>query len=419
MISHCEIRVAQPQSLDRSCYPRTYQDSPTARVLWTIAAVIVGLGSFWGTGYLLTSGFQSEYGGLALCCVLLAVPVGCLSLAALRGKITLTADGIRKVSAFSAPRHLHRSQIAGWRKLHNDNGSYSLELVPRDKRLKSLMIHPGPALNMDEAFNDWFRTLPDIDKQELEESTTEIVSDPALGSSDGARSGHLHSAKRNARILNGVGLAMGAWYYFYPHPGWLLIALSAALPLLVAILVMQSKGLFRVITFPNDAHPAPTLAFAIPAFILAGFALTRIHPVEWLGLAAMVLFTSCVFTFLLTVSIPKTPVGIGVVLFLLLLVSVYVFGAVSWVNTAFDRSTPQTFVVRVLSKNVSGPDNLTWSLDLPIWGPQEQITSVRVSHAFFNSVIPGDNVCIELSEGALRLPWYQLEQCHSLQIVPR
>jgi hypothetical protein len=96
----------------------------------------------------------------------------------------------------------------------------------------------------------------------------------------------------------------------------------------------------------------------------------------------------------------------------LLFGAVYTYGAIAQADTLLDKSEPKTFEAAILSKRISSGRNTTWYLQISPWGPQPEETEVSVPRPLYNSVFPNQTICVHLSDGALKIPWYYLSVCH-------
>jgi hypothetical protein len=97
--------------------------------------------------------------------------------------------------------------------------------------------------------------------------------------------------------------------------------------------------------------------------------------------------------------------------------TIYIFGAASLANAAFDRSRPVPKQVAIAGKAAES-DNGEFGtqyrcyLHLAPWSEQSDGGSVDANAALYNSVAVGDSVCFDVRQGRLGISWYQgLAKC--------
>ncbi|HXJ12447.1 MAG TPA: hypothetical protein VNH19_09260, partial [Candidatus Limnocylindrales bacterium] len=94
-------------------------------------------------------------------------------------------------------------------------------------------------------------------------------------------------------------------------------------------------------------------------------------------------------------------------------------GVTAMTDTLLDRSLPRVFQTEVLNKRISSGRSTTWYLRLAPWGPQAQPAEVSVHSSLYNSVQPGQIVCVSLYPGTLKILWFRVAHCvNELSIPP-
>lgn len=92
----------------------------------------------------------------------------------------------------------------------------------------------------------------------------------------------------------------------------------------------------------------------------------------------------------------------------------YVLGVITQTNALLDTALPQSFPATVFRKTISrgakgGSNFYLW---LGPWGPRQETSTESVAPWLYNSVAPGQSVCVLLHPGALKIPWYTVTSCH-------
>jgi hypothetical protein len=201
------------------------------------------------------------------------------------------------------------------------------------------------------------------------------------------------------------------WGVVFPRPYYAVVTVLAVLPLVAIGLMTRSRGLYRADRLPNDAHPNLGAVLIGPGIALALRAMMDIHLLDWQQVPGPVLLGGFALTFVLA-RVDRTLLKRRATLFAyFLFMSVYAYGVVMQANALLDRSQPEIFRVAVLGKSATPGNHPTSHLQLDRWGPHQQANDVMVSAAFYTTVNPGDQVCVLLRPGLLRIAWYVVTSC--------
>jgi len=399
---------AAAPTFDPTLYPRTYKISGARRAFAlpfgavTIAACLVGTWYF-GSGRGGLHGPQ-EATFLASISLLFGLGLALMIVRAFKLRVVLTAETI-EVEGFGQ-RQLRRDAIAG-RRSHRSSTA-TLVLVPQRKDQKKLRIPTG--LQTDGAFDAWIITLPDLDAAELRESEAEIAANLEFGATSEERLARLARAAKVSKVLNLVAIFVGVWGLFWPHPYWGSIAVLATLPWVAMMLMVQSRGLYRVTEGLKNAHPTLISLYFVPASVLTLRATLDFQFLDWQQ--AMQTIVICGVGLVLIARASNH--GAGSWVLIILWAGLYAYGAVAEANGLFDRSRPELFRVKVLDKHVvHGSHHTTFYLRLEPWGPRQASRDAEAAAALYNSINPGDTVCVHLHAGALKIPWYFVLACRS------
>jgi len=331
----------------------------------------------------------------------------------LASRLVIDADGI-EYRHFGHKGRLRFADIAGRIRMVT-YGARFLILVPRNPELPKLRIQN--IFRFDHEFNSWVASLPDIDASERQESLASILADKRFGSDADARRENLTSARETAFALNSAAAVILLWGYLYPHPYALVVVLAISLPVIGVVLVGTSKGVFRFEGSPNDQRPHVMFLPIVPAFVLPRLGFLDIGLVSyaeswamllcWTGVSAALLFALFRFAEAKFGVMAKTENAVT-------LAVVYAFGIVLIANTSLDVWPEQTFDVVIVDKHYStGGYNSSSAHYLKVspWGPRRSAEDIFVSYPTYSSAAVGDARCVHTHQGALRMRWFQLQEC--------
>jgi hypothetical protein len=323
----------------------------------------------------------------------------------LRFKVILHPDSIAVQELFTS-RTLLRSDISGHRILPTKYIS-TLVLVPRSELQKKLKV--GLAMRTDAAFKHWLTDIPDLDAEELEQSQSELLRDPDLGFQSEERSESIVRAKKLSTPLNAIAAISSFLGYFFPRPP--VIAMLSALPLIALVLLVRSRGIYEIEGRRIEARPSLAPLFIFPGLVLALRALLDLNLLHW----TPILTISALLAAAIMLVVAKADRSAGTRPVALLVISLfaaaYSYGLIANANSLLDHSSPQTFPVTVVGKHISDDKSPTYYLHLNPWGPQPAPTEVSVPSPLYASTSTGQQVCVYLHSGALRVPWYVVAQC--------
>jgi hypothetical protein len=399
--------TTQAPAFDASRYPRDYAPSLVNRLIWiSFGGLLTAIGIL-GVWYSLVAGDELGPKGpplmitLSLLFVLLG---GYLILYMALSKIILRPDAVEVQNPLSK-RTMLREEI-GWRRFLPNTST--IELLPRDKSQKKLKI--AFFSKPDALFTAWFASIPDIDAAELAKSDSEIASDVEFELTPEQRSEQLARARTTAKWLTRGALLISAWGVFYPRPYQLIMGILAAVPLLAVMLMLRSRGVYEMEGRRNDARPSLVIPFLIPSCVLAIRAITGVNFLRWLPLFTLSLAGACALTLLVASAdrrMRERRADVGAIF----LTTFYALGVAAQADELLDRSTPQVFRVAVLSKRVSSGKSTTYYLRVEPWGPKQDANDVSVPGRLYGVVLPKQTVCINLLQGALKIPWYFATAC--------
>jgi hypothetical protein len=395
---------------DPSLYPRTYRVSMRNRVVYIFLGALVAAFGFAGAVYFGT-GHETKSTGetamlVAVCFAFVALGV-VLILYMLTTKVVLAADAI-ELRDFLQSRKLRYEDIAGRRMIAAHSAS-TLVLLPKRAGAKRVKI--TQLIQMDSLSLAWLSTLPDLDAEELAKSAAEIAASRDLGRTPEERAARLAGARKIAKALGVLSGAAAVWTYFFPEPYEVAIAAVAAIPLFAIALVLRDGRLYQVVGRNNDARANLSVAFIVPAVVLALRAVLDIQLLEWTPACLVAVAVAMMLTFVIALRDAEVRKRRWELAAMLIISVAYAYGAVVEGDVLFDISKPQIFQAQVLDKHKSSGKTTTYHLKLTPWGPKEGEDDVTVSSGVYAAAATGERVCIVLRRGALEMPWFVVAAC--------
>jgi hypothetical protein len=403
-----DISSAPP--FDASNYPRTYRISAGYRaffiILGGLAAVPGCLGVwYFGTGHEMSSSGQAAI--MSIFCFLFVLLGAYLIIYALRTTVTLRADAIDVQEIFTCKTFL-RADIAA-RRILPTQYVRTLVLIPRASDQKKLKF--GLAVSTDAAFAAWLADFPDLDAKELAESREALAVDPDLGFNSEQRNQSIARAKKLATVLDVAAFVSFFWSFFFPRPHLLVAAILSALPLIALGLLIRSQGIYQIEGRRNDARPSLALVLIFPGLALAVLSLHDFLLLEWKPILTLSVLLALAMTLVAAKADPGARQRRAALVPIAIFGAFYTFGLIAQANSLLDYSSPQTFQVAVVGKHISSGKNTSYYLHLDPWGPQTSATQVTVPASIYSSSATGQQVCVSLHPGALRIPWYAVAPC--------
>lgn len=387
-------------------YPQIYRSSGSWLIGLTFCGFAMSIGGgvgayFFATASLRTPQLRLWLIGICLCFAVFGVY--CL-LYLFRFKVALFPDRI-EVEGVTRTVVLGRDEIRGWRLVPASPPILLLE--PRDAGHRAVKVtqlfHP------DTAFEEWVYTLPSLDRQAARASKAEIRNDIRLGATPGERVRNVAKAKRVAWIAGAMGVVLMLWGFFWPRPYEFAILGLGLSPWIALELVRRSKGLFRIDSSRNDAHPTIASLYLFPSMVLMFRAVDDFNIMPSVAAALLSIGVGGLL-FLATLRIDPSLKGkLGTKIALAVFSLAYGYGAGIEMNTMLDRSTPVTYAVPIKGKRVIDYKGKRYELQLGPWGPKTKPSELRVGRATYEPIQSGDVVILALKRGALGVKWFYIQ----------
>ncbi|MGE5321480.1 MAG: hypothetical protein ACM3SW_01365 [Actinomycetota bacterium] len=381
--------------------------------------LLFGLGATWvgasTTWYLISNDHAHNPAGTW-------VPVGIFTFITLFGlyllwavpkyRIVLYPDRI-ELREFLRPRILLRDEIQGRRTKDGSDSGGNIILVPRGGGREFTI---EATFSVDAGFWQWIESLPDLDAIDLRDSREKILAAPEGTPAREERREAFGRARSFSRIAIGATVAAGLWAWFFPQVYSL--AVLACLPWLTVFILCRSKGLFRIFTGRNDAHPDMTFPFVVPGVVLMACCF-GVHMLDWEPLLVFSAALGLVLWSAAAVADSSLLKDRTNFILMLLFTALYGFGASREANALLDRSPGAIYRASVVGKHTQTGKSTSYYLELGSWGPDMRMGDESVPSTFYSSVNTGDKVCVVLRQGALRVPWYAVTLCDQAAPITR
>ncbi|WP_348264728.1 hypothetical protein P8935_09355 [Telmatobacter sp. DSM 110680] len=332
---------------------------------------------------------------------------------AMRSRVIIDGNRIEIRGAFTN-HYAETTEIEGYRTINSRNGNYTQFYLSGGRRPITLSVY----FDRDQAFDEWMRNIPNLDKRDRDRILEEISQQEELGATPQERLAALAQAKTYAIFALVIAIAAAVAANFGVPALYLPFSVALALvPFALAILLHRSPLLYTV--FKRREDPRAELFYALIVSSLG--LLIRAHGIHFVSLHSVgpviaILTVAYIAAFYHSFFESTSPTRTFFAL--LLFGMLYSYGAVVVADAVGDTSTPTRYVVHVLGKHYTTGRSRSYYLTLEPWGPVEQPNSLGVSKSIYDKASPGDQVCLELSSGRLNSPWYTQVSCSNAPFDP-
>jgi hypothetical protein len=390
---------------------KTYRFTPGWRVFMAAFFSVILAGCLWGFfGITLADDVPLERKLMADAVVVAFAAATVWQLVIfLTWQVRLSDDAI-ETSTWWRTRKLRRDEIAGARINSTRQAGSILLLVPKDaggKRMTLALRY----IKKDAAFGAWFSNLTDLNAVDLQQSVASIAQNAAYGATPEERLLKLNRARKVARSLDFVMIAVVLWSFIDPRPYPYVIASLAALPIIALILVATSRGLYRIGIGATAAHANVGSVCAVPAFALLARVPFDFNLVDWMPPIAAAAACAAIFVIVTAVADRSLRTRRWMLLGLGLVTGAYAFGVIGEADALLDRSQVTVLRSQVLDKHITYGRAKTYHLKLAPWGPMSEGGDVSVAQAVYDRLEAGSTACIVLRSGALGMPWFIVLAC--------
>jgi hypothetical protein len=322
-------------------------------------------------------------------------------------RLVLYEDAVEFVGLIKGKRRVRRNEIVGLRMIPTQHGYkvLVLELAGGKKPVKQEWTY-----ETDPVLDAWLAGTRNLEVEDRAKAEAELLRSPALGGNEAERARGLARARKVARVLRIVTLAICAWGWVYPRP---------YVPAIIALGVLPLVGLLALVVGPrlcavdDGTRMSPRMAFFFavigPGLVLAMRSIRDVNVLDWKPLLLAALIGGLVIAVVIAMGersdsklVPRRKLLALVVL--TPLVTCYPWGALSLGNALLDHERPEVFRVAVRNKSAK-------YLDLDPWGPVTERKTVEVGRRLHDDVSVGEVLCVGLFPGAIGAHWYVVRRC--------
>ena len=383
--------------------PREYRMKGWYRAL----LLIMGAPAVSGAIVMSVLAYRATNPALPLIMTLLFFGFG-IYLIALGTRSRITIDGTRlEIRGAFTDRSADLHEIEGYRTISSRNGKYTQIYLNNGRGTLTF----SSLFDRDNAFDAWFRRIPNLDKRDRDSLLEKISQEQELGSTPQERLAALSQAKTNSIFALVIALAAAVaanWGIpFLEVPFSLALAL---VPIVLAYLLHRSPLLYTV--FRRKEDPRAELLYAL---IIASFGLLirarGIHFVSPQSIGVVIALLTFAYLGAFYHSFFESPSPARTFFALLLFGILYGYGVVAVADAVGDGSTPAHYVVHILRKHYTTGRSRSYYLVLEPWGPVQRPNDLGVSKTVYDKARPGDRVCLDLHPGRLSAAWYTQVSC--------
>lgn len=319
-----------------------------------------------------------------------------------KGKFVIATDRVYYESTFTN-RQLKFEEIKGYR-INENYITIEPDVIGRKKI--GISTHFGKT---DEIIAWLSSNYPDLDVLNAEQEELEILTNEELGWTTEQRAEKLNNARKTAKVLNWAGGLVGAWTFFWADPYEYAIIASITVPILAVIAIKLSAGLIRIDEKNDSAYPSVFWAVLAPSMAICIRALLDYNIIDHNNVWVSATIITLTFMTALLVGNKefklKNIKGFFTTLFLSVFLFAYSYGSVITVNCMFDKSQPEVYSAKVLSKRISSGKTTSYYLELASEGLQQEVEEVSVTQDFYERINKNDVVELYLMHGLLDVPW--------------
>jgi hypothetical protein len=250
--------------------------------------------------------------------------------------------------------------------------------------------------------------LVDLNAGDAEREVKEILADDGLGLSEEERRFALARARGWCRLLNGAGVALTLWAFFYPRPYPYLMLALVVMPALAIFALHALKGAVRFDAPKHSAYPTTALAFLMPPLALFLRAFLDWRLLDWGRTALIAAPLALLLAGAILAASKRSRSKWHEILAVLLIASAYAFGVTVQANCLLDDADAERHAVTVLVKRASGGKATTYYLKVTAWGDRAEGEEVQASRRQYERAEAGSRAAVYVMPGALGVKWYEV-----------
>ncbi|WP_143822149.1 hypothetical protein [Mucilaginibacter pedocola] len=314
------------------------------------------------------------------------------------------------VSGILGTREFFNSDVKGFRVEEKAILIYAVESDTR-----RIMINDYDAIgNSREMIGELEARYPDLNAIEYQASLTDILQSDEFGISEDERRDSLSSAGRLARFYNIFGLIVLIGSVFFIEAvifSDLYSVMIIIYPLVGIVLMVAKKGLIKFATKRTSPIYSLYYSMFISCIFLVVKPLIKYNLIDlntvWvpMGIIAGLFFGALYWKGKADAANAMK----GQVIMMVFVALVFGVGFTTTINCMFDTAKPQTFTARIDDVYITRGKRTIYHVTLGPWGLVHESKSIQVPENVFYRMTVGNNAEIELRQGLLGMPWYQLK----------
>lgn len=219
--------------------------------------------------------------------------------------------------------------------------------------------------------------------------------------------------------LDKTSAVISIWFIIIPFPYIPIMTILLVLPILGIIINGYDKpSISTLVTFKASGRNKYDLAdfIDLPAYailyrVLIDFEVDSFEHLWVTGFVFLALLIVIILTTHKLVMEERVPNKIFIYCLIFFHVGLYAYVGVVAVNCVYDFSQPKEFPTEIISKEKHrSSKSTTYYVNVRPWGHHREIESIQIDGWQYNDYEPGDSVVIDLREGLLYIPWYEVRK---------
>jgi hypothetical protein len=220
--------------------------------------------------------------------------------------------------------------------------------------------------------------------------------------------------------LEWVTIGLAAWFFIYPQPYELLLAVLLAIPIIGLLLNgLHKPSMATLVEISADkdgedkydvADFIDIAAWVILIRVLLDFEFESIYSMVIPGTIACIIILAILFlTHKLIENTTRNKWWIYTSL--IFNVSLYSYAGTYAANCAYDYSQPTVYQTEVLNKRISkSRRSTTYYVEVAPWGHHYDNEEISVPRVQYDELEIGNKINIDLKQGLFNIPWYYIER---------
>lgn len=263
----------------------------------------------------------------------------------------------------------------------------------------------------DELAEDEEITEDDEEESEFPLSEEEEVYE-SIGETDELRAAEFNKIKRYVWYMNTTSGVVAAWLLFYTKPYKYSMLTALVMPIGLLAFLKLNRGLITVDDDEKSMFPSFMVSFIFLGAGLFFRGILDFHILDYYqlminALIGAAILALCVFT-KPNEFISSRKAKLETLKVLIPFVLAYSSSAIVFINCYYDNTIHVSYKSKVLSKRISSGKSTSYYVELTAWGKQTENNEIDVGKERYYSINIGDSVSIDMYNGLLSVPWYDV-----------